>query len=481
LGLDLVERLIADATVLQARLAREAGPAEQRAEVASLEERLQALRTELDQLKTERAALENDLLRATAEEEEAAQTFAAVGGKHVKERHNREVRLGEVKTEIRELDARLVALAAGELPLALVPDLLARVDEQDAAERLAAEAAIVQRLLAERDRGLLEALRSARAPARLLRIVEEHLKTQGLPQPAEEGSQERLNLSNGARSLLHHLRGQRLAELVTEGRDLLARLGQAEQEREDLDRALAATPQETDIGKVVEELQAASRRVTLLGDQARRLDEDAEARKKDLAELEARLQQLLRGKVEAEFERQDQARMIELAGRTRETMQEFLRRATESKIDRLAHLITESFRFLLRKQTLVERIRIDPATFALTLYDNVGHAMKRERLSEGEKQIFAISILWGLARAAARPLPAVIDTPLARLDATHRQNLVERYFPHASHQVILFSTDTEVDRGYYQALQPHIARAYHLNYDEQTRATTAEEGYFWRE
>ncbi len=76
-------------------------------------------------------------------------------------------------------------------------------------------------------------------------------------------------------------------------------------------------------------------------------------------------------------------------------------------------------------------------------------------------------MLWGLARASARPLPAVIDTPMARLDAAHRQHLVERYFPNASHQVVIFSTDTEVDRKYYQDLQPHIARAYHLNYDER--------------
>jgi DNA sulfur modification protein DndD len=70
---------------------------------------------------------------------------------------------------------------------------------------------------------------------------------------------------------------------------------------------------------------------------------------------------------------------------------------------------------------------------------------------------------------------------MARLDATHRQNLVERYFPDASHQVVLFSTDTEVDRPYYQALQPHIARAYHLNYDEGARRTVGEEGHSCKE
>ena len=100
-------------------------------------------------------------------------------------------------------------------------------------------------------------------------------------------------------------------------------------------------------------------------------------------------------------------------------------------------------------------------------------------MSEGEKQIFAVSVLWGLSRAAARPLPAIIDTPMARLDAKHRDKLVERYFPHASHQVIVLSTDTEIERRYFHDLQTSIARAYHLNYDEKHKCTVAEEGYFW--
>jgi len=68
---------------------------------------------------------------------------------------------------------------------------------------------------------------------------------------------------------------------------------------------------------------------------------------------------------------------------------------------------------------------------------------------------------------------------MARLDATHRDHLVERYFPNASHQVIILSTDTEVDEQYFESLQPNIARAYHLDYDEKKKVTQATEGYFW--
>ena len=161
-------------------------------------------------------------------------------------------------------------------------------------------------------------------------------------------------------------------------------------------------------------------------------------------------------------------------------MREFLRRATERKIARLSDLVTTSFRYLLRKQQLVERVVIDPTDFTITLVDQSGAVLPKERLSEGEKQIFAISVLWGLSQASARPLPAIIDTPMGRLDSEHRNQLVERYFPHASHQVIILSTDTEIEVNYFEQLQPSVARAYHLNYDEAGRMTNVEEGYFWQ-
>jgi hypothetical protein len=98
-----------------------------------------------------------------------------------------------------------------------------------------------------------------------------------------------------------------------------------------------------------------------------------------------------------------------------------------------------------------------------------------DAIQRGEANLCGVDAV-GLARAAARPLPAVIDTPMARLDAVHRQNLIERYLPHASHQFVLLSTDPEVDRHYYPLLQPFLARAYHLNYDEDSRVTVGEGG-----
>jgi DNA sulfur modification protein DndD len=146
---------------------------------------------------------------------------------------------------------------------------------------------------------------------------------------------------------------------------------------------------------------------------------------------------------------------------------------------RLEVNVLESFQYLLRKPEFVRDLKIDPTTFGVTLIAEDGRLVRKDKLSAGEKQILAISILWGLARSSSRALPVAIDTPLGRLDSVHRANLVEKYFPKAAHQVLLFSTDTEIDRPHLESLRPHITRAYHLQYQPETESVDVSEGYFW--
>jgi len=482
LGLDIAERLISDAGVLETKLVKELAAARPREDRADLEKEVEQLRVELDGLRTKRGELENIRRRTEAEEQRLDEEFKAAGGKHWEARGDRKRRQDKLKKEVEECETRLVSLSATELPLCLLDDLLERTERQDEQERLAAEVEVVQQILAERDDHLLALLTEVKAPPAILQTVKKHLSRdrQSRTSTARE-IVPRLSLSADARSLLLHLRGQKLADLRREAETLLERRVQLDREIKDVDRVLSITPEDEGIGEFLNRLRATNKRLTTLNADAKQLDRLIAERKTVWEDRRARLQAISERAAKEEFAHDDRQRMTRIAVKTRLVMKDFLKQATERKIDRLSDLITESFRYLLRKQTMVERVHIDPATFAITLYNESGHALSKERLSEGEKQIFAISVLWGLSRASAHPLPAIIDTPMARLDAAHRRHLVERYFPHASHQVLILSTDTEVDRQYYQALQPHIARAYHLRYDEQSRATHGEEGYFWEE
>ncbi|NJN22842.1 MAG: DNA sulfur modification protein DndD, partial [Leptolyngbya sp. RL_3_1] len=145
--------------------------------------------------------------------------------------------------------------------------------------------------------------------------------------------------------------------------------------------------------------------------------------------------------------------LLTTAPRVQQTLVEFRQRLTQHKLGELEQAITQYFLLLLHKSTLVHRVMVDGATFRLDLYDTDGDPLPIQRLSAGEKQLLAISFLWGLASVSGRQLPVAIDTPLGRLDSKHRHHLIDRYFPQASHQVILLSTDTEIRAAELERLQ----------------------------
>ncbi len=479
LGLDLAERLITDATILENRLAERsellAGDAELQQLQTEFEERDEAVRTK----KVERAALENDRLRAANELEQVEEEFSNVGGKLWEKREGHQRRKTELADRKKELQQQLVAISALELPFALVVELLERVQSQDEQEQTTREAGVVEKLLSKRDAQIIRQLKRDGIAANAVEAVRQLQKKDRESRKSAAKTQVRLRLSDAARTSLQHLQSRGLRDCSNEASRLLDELDTVCRALEDSDHALEVTPADSDVTEIVDRLKEATKKSAVLNDRAGKLDAALKSLQFARDEAERKLQTLRRKQIDQQIRGEEGTRMVKLAIRTQSTMNEFLRRATAAKIDRLSGLITDSFRFLLRKQTLVQTVHINPETFSITLFDDQGHAVPKKRLSEGEKQIFAISVLWGLAQASPRPLPAIIDTPMARLDAEHRNNLIQRYFPHASHQVIILSTDTEVDERYYRDLHPHIARAYHLNYDESAKVTQAEEGYFW--
>jgi DNA sulfur modification protein DndD len=426
-----------------------------------------------------KGAIENPRQRAARRVQQTEEQFAKVGGKLWNEREERQRRRGELEFQVRGCEERLVALSAGDLPLVLVADLLKDVASRTHAERAARETEVVSRLLAARDRMVTELLNSEKVKADTIGRVEKCLADDRANRAGGAPEKGRLMLSDGGRELLEHLVSRGLSERLEIASQLLGELDKGRRGLEDVQRGLAATPDEESIRGIAAELKNAASEAAVLSQQAERMEKQLASLRGEEGVVEAVLQRLRRKVVDEQIRTEEDSRVAGLLQRTQETMRNFLRLATHRKIDRLSELVTDSFRFLLRKKTLVQRVTIDPRTFAITLVDSHGRMVSKERLSEGEKQIFAISVLWGLSRASARPLPAIIDTPMARLDVEHRRALVERYFPNASRQVIILSTDTEIERNDFQQLRTSVARSYLLNYDEGTKSTRPSEGFFW--
>lgn len=114
--------------------------------------------------------------------------------------------------------------------------------------------------------------------------------------------------------------------------------------------------------------------------------------------------------------------------------------------------------------------------------NNVHDLFKRidiSRLSKGERQIFILSLYWAIIELSGQDIPFVIDTPYARIDANHRKEISEKFFPNISKQVVILSTDEEINEEYYEIIKPHIAKEYLLINDESQNRTTVEQHYFF--
>lgn len=174
-------------------------------------------------------------------------------------------------------------------------------------------------------------------------------------------------------------------------------------------------------------------------------------------------------------------RTIKYANMAIEIIKLYRIRLQERKTDVLAQTMTECYKRLANKKNLVNQIRMDADTLDLHYIDGNGEEIAKKRLSAGEKQLMVISLLWALAICSKKKLPVIIDTPLSRLDSAHREALIKTYFPNASEQTIILSTDSEIDERYYSMMKDSVGDEYTLNYCDKTRTTTIKPGYFgWK-
>lgn len=101
------------------------------------------------------------------------------------------------------------------------------------------------------------------------------------------------------------------------------------------------------------------------------------------------------------------------------------------------------------------------------------------RISNGERQIFILSLYWAIIELSGKNIPFIIDTPYARIDANHRREISEKFFPNISKQVIILSTDEEISEEFYKIIKPFVAKEYLLSNDASENKTTVSNRYFY--
>ena len=211
----------------------------------------------------------------------------------------------------------------------------------------------------------------------------------------------------------------------------------------------------------------------------KQINEQIDQKNSEKRPKEFQLKKLYQIQSDKKTELLDSERFVVFSEKTQIIMDQFKKRVLEHHIFKLENFIKECFNFLIRKEEFLEKVKIDINDFALLLYDKKDRNIETSALSAGERQLLAVAILWALAKASNKLSPTIIDTPLGRLDSKHRLNLVEKYFPNASHQVILLSTDEEINKNYLNIMKESISKSYLINFDPKINGSVVEKGYFF--
>jgi len=265
-----------------------------------------------------------------------------------------------------------------------------------------------------------------------------------------------------------------IAPLIEEKKELIIQLKNLESSA----RSKGASESEQELfAQLQETIESCAIQIGRKTEQLRIIEDDLLTIGIKIKEIELEIEKLY----EKHHLSKDKAEFISGCDAISNLLNQFVVRLRKNKIHLLQEKTFEMYRLLSSKAGLIKDILIDDKTYEIKIIDRSGHEIKKSGLSAGEKEVFAVSLLWGLAQTSQLKLPIIIDTPLSRLDSMHRDNIVNNYFPNAGEQVIVLSTDTEIDTNYYRNLKSHLAGAAKLEFDHKQELTTVKTGYFWED
>jgi DNA sulfur modification protein DndD len=486
LGLDIVERLQTDLGIYLARLTKPLGGRFEHAdEVTSVQEEITAAQTSIDEDCRRRETAQERVRELKSGVTRLEEKMASQGGSFVRNREDLVQKQAGLKAQIQQHEANLRDLSSGLFPFTLIPDLcrqlsgrllyeetLAQADSGRAVLRSWRDEVTRKIALADFWKGLGQVNGSLKTKLRerFLKLLED---SPSLP-PQEECSithqvspEERLRLLSWIRQATEDI-PKTLQPLKGEAERLYRDLHKVEE-------SLRKIPTDDVLKPALEELRSLNQELTEASKGVLMLDEGMKGKEIKLTELRRRFEQA----TEKLAQQLQHASRVHLVPRVQKVLDEYGATLIHKKVLELQETVTDCFQSLCRKKDALGRIIVNPTDFSVTLQDKHNRPLPKSQLSAGEKQIYAISMLWALGKTSGRPLPIIIDTPLARLDSDHRKLLARHYFPVASHQVLILSTDTEVDQSYFEELRGAVGQSYRLDFDPEENGTKVAAGYFW--
>jgi len=480
LGLDLIERLDTDLSIYISRKLDESGVEGINEAIQKLQKERDEIEQEFEDLKHEQEEKEERLEDLESEIESKEEKIAQEGGSYAEKREKLKERRAELNASIEQHEEQIREIAEGAYPFTLAPNLCKSVVDRLKTEtkrqnRATARDELTDELgdVLDEDDVWEEMEMPKNQVGELTERIQDKLKDR--LQIDDQEPELAHQFSEAQRQEIYSLVDRALNGVPDELADTTEKLEEETRERQEIESSLGKAPDQEVISPLIDDLNELTEEKGAIKSRLHELEDELSTAQTRLERKENEVQ----NKIEEKSRVEDVSERANLGSDVRNVVQDFREELAKKKLRKLESKLSERYITLSNKGEFYEKIEIDEDSLDISIRTIHGNKKPHTELSAGERQIFATSLLWALAEISDRPLPFIVDTPLGRLDNDHRDNLITHFFPEAAHQVIIFSTDTEIDDNQYQKLEGYISQAYHLGYDEEEGMTIPQEGYFW--
>lgn len=141
----------------------------------------------------------------------------------------------------------------------------------------------------------------------------------------------------------------------------------------------------------------------------------------------------------------------------------FLTQLKEKRKFSLEAKIKNEIGILMHKDDFISDVSIDimDDIIEINLLDNEGKIINKDKLSKGEQQLYATSILKALVDESGISFPVFIDSPLQKFDSIHSKNIISKFYPSVSKQVVIFPLlGKELSATEYEYLLPNVSKSF---------------------
>lgn len=476
LGLDLVSQLNIDIKSITSDIGI-SQDTELSKELIEKEKISSELTADISKLTKEKEKLESKIEKNKSEIFRIQEEYKLQSGKGFDIHQLKKDEAGLATSQIDITKNSLLEEMAGDLPLAIVENRLKDILNSVEIDNIRKSSQNSLEVFQERDEKIIKWLKDQSFDKAVTKLTKEMKKWN---KDLENLSKREIIISDKEEDLLKlsEYLNNRMSLTLDKSRKLKDDLRTYENKLEKLKSDIKKLPDEKEIRNIQIKLSEHEAKDISLTKELMALEKELSTKHHNFDKNTASIDITKKSILESKVAEGDDERILKHLLNSQPILENFKRALTEKNVSKLEKEISASFKSLLRKKTLFENCKINSDNMTLSLFNSEGKQLNSSRLSAGERQILAVSILWAISKSVEHSLPIIIDTPLARLDSEHRGSLIFDYFPKASDQVILLSTDEEITSEHSKELAVLTSHQFMVEANEKKGTSNFRNGYF---